>query len=364
MSHAQVIDVRTPSRRYQVHVGERLIGELGRLTRAVCPKAAKAQVISDSNVAPLYANEVVSVLADAGLSCTVQTFEAGEASKNIHTLSSLLEGLASDGLTRDDIVVALGGGVVGDIAGLAAAMYLRGCAVVQLPTSLLAMVDSSVGGKCAVDLKAGKNLAGAFWQPSLVVADLSLLDSLSHELFADSCGEIIKYGVIADAALFLELEADPIAAKDVGKERLVRIVARSIEIKRSVVEADEREGGLRQILNFGHTLGHAIEAASDFKLGHGSSISAGMCIIARASARMGWCSEVTARRIEDVVCAHGLPTDTDIDAETLLSFATHDKKRRADHLNVVVPREIGRVELGNITIEGLREIIDLGCESR
>ena len=216
---------------------------------------------------------VVSVLADAGLSCTVQIFEAGEASKNIHTLSSLLEGLASDGLTRDDIVVALGGGVVGDIAGLAAAMYLRGCAVVQLPTSLLAMVDSSVGGKCAVDLRAGKNLAGAFWQPSLVVADLSLLDSLSHELFADSCGEIIKYGVIADAALFLELEADPIAAKDVGKERLVRIVARSIEIKRSVVEADEREGGLRQILNFGHTLGHAIEAASDFRLGHGSSIS-------------------------------------------------------------------------------------------
>lgn len=355
-----VIKVNTPSRSYDVVVGQGVIDEVGDLTRKACGGSV-ACVISDSNVAPLYANAVAESLEAAGYRTTLQVFPAGEQHKRLSILSDLLEGLAESELSRDDVVVAVGGGVTGDMGGLAGALYLRGCKVVQVPTSLLAMVDSSVGGKTAVDLEAGKNLAGAFFQPSLVVADVDCLDTLTPALFTDSCGEVIKHGVIRDAELFRRLVSKPINAPDFDPAELQSVIVRNIEIKRDVVDQDERERGLRQILNFGHTIGHAIEAASDFRLGHGSSVAAGMCCIARASARMGWCPDEVATDIVSAVEAYGLPTDTSEDHDTLFSYAVHDKKRHGTTVNVVVPLAIGSVEVRKLSLEEFRHLIDLGC---
>ena len=356
----RTVRVETPSRGYDVVLGQGVMDEVGERTRGACGGSA-ACVISDSNVAPLYANAVAESLVAAGYRATIQIFPAGESNKRVSTLSDLLEGLATAELSRDDVVVALGGGVTGDMAGLAAALYLRGCKVVQVPTSLLAMVDSSVGGKTAVDLEAGKNLAGAFFQPSLVVADVDCLDTLTPALLTDSCGEVIKHGAIRDEALFDRIASDPINRPDHDPTDLLDVIARNVEIKRDVVDQDERERGLRQILNFGHTIGHAIEAASDFGLGHGSCVAAGMCCIARASARMGWCDGEVAERIVAAVDAYGLPTDTAVDHDVLLAYAVHDKKRHGATVNVVVPRAIGDVEVRTVTIPEFAHLIDLGC---
>ena len=354
------VRVSTPSRSYDVLIGQGVIDEVGALTRKACGGSA-ACVIADDNVAPLYANAVAESLADAGYRTTLQVFPAGERHKRLSTLSDLLEGLAVAELPRDGVVVAVGGGVSGGMGGLAAALYLRGCKGVQVPTSLLAMVDSSVGGKTAVDLEAGKNLAGAFFQPSLVVADVDCLDTLTPELFTDSCGEVIKHGVIRDEALFRSLAAHPINAEGFDRQELADVIRRNVQIKRDVVDADEQEHGRRQTLTLGHTLGHAIEAASDFRLGHGSCVAAGLCCVARASARLGWCEQDVADRIVACVEAYGLPTNTDIDHETLLEYAARDKKRRPDGVTLVVPTRIGAVELRKVSLEELRHVIDLGC---
>lgn len=354
------VQVDTPSRSYAVTVGRGVLDQVGPLCRQAAGGEVAA-IISDSNVAPLYAARVSTSLAQAGYQTTTLSFPAGEQNKRFHVLEGLLEGLAEAELSRDDVIVAVGGGVTGDMAGLAAALYLRGIKVVQVPTSLLAMVDSSVGGKTAVDLEHGKNLAGAFFQPHAVIADIDCFQTLSHELFTDSCGEVIKHGVLADPALFDEMSARPLNAPGYSPDDLVRIVARNIEIKRDVVNADETERGLRQTLNLGHTLGHAIEAASDFSLGHGSSVAAGLSCITRAAAAKGWCSHETSERIDACVRAFGLPTDTEVDHETLLRFACHDKKRHGSTVNVVVPLRIGAVEVRKLTLDELAELIDLGC---
>lgn len=360
ISEPITIAVHTPSKNYDVVVGQGLLDTVGALTKPLCT-GTQAYLISDSNVAPLYADAVAASLTAAGFNCKLHIFPAGEQSKNADTLVELLEGLASSGLTREDLVVALGGGVCGDLAGLAAALYLRGCKVIQIPTSLLAMVDSSVGGKTAIDLKAGKNLAGAFWQPSLVVADIDCLDTISADLLRDSCGEVIKHAVLADPQLFDTLLAHPFNAANFDAHEMVRIVARNVEIKRNVVDADEKESGLRQTLNLGHTIGHAIEAASDFNVGHGSCVAAGLCCMAWAAAKKSWCTVELAQQIEQLVVAFGLPHDTTIDHETLFNYAIHDKKRHADGVNIIVPISIGKVEIRRVSLDELRELIDLGC---
>ncbi len=360
MSIVRTVAVRTPSRAYDVLVGRGLLDEVGPVTHDAAGGEVAA-VISDSNVAPLYARRVADSLEGAGYRTHLLTFPAGEQNKRLSTLETLLEGLAQAGLSRDDVIVALGGGVTGDMAGLAAALYLRGIKVVQVPTSLLAMVDSSVGGKTAVDLAHGKNLAGAFFQPHAVIADVDCFDTLSHELFTDSCGEVIKHGVLADPALFDDITDHPINAPGYARDDLARIVARNVEIKRDVVNADETERGLRQTLNLGHTLGHAIEAASDFALGHGSSVAAGLCCVARAAAALGWSDASVAERIETATRAFGLPVDTSVDHQTIFRYATHDKKRHGATVNLVVPVAIGSVEIRRITLEELRDVIAAGC---
>lgn len=363
-SGERAVRVSAASGAYDVHVGAGVLARAGAIAREAAG-GGRCCVVTETNVGPLYAEELEASLASAGYEVAPKlTFPAGEPSKNLGTLAGLLEGLAERGLTRDDVIVALGGGVTGDVAGLAAALYLRGCPVVQVPTSLLAMVDSSVGGKTAVDLPAGKNLAGAFWQPSAVVADVRCLSTVSPELFRDSCGEVVKHAVLADARMLDDLTRAPLTEPGVGEARLVDVVARNVEIKRDVVDADERERGLRQTLNLGHTLGHAIESASGFSLGHGSCVAAGLCMVSRASARMGWCSEETAARIVACVEAHGLPTGSDVPAETLMGYVGHDKKRHGDSVNLVVPVEPDRVEVRRVALGELARIVELGRGAR
>lgn len=354
------IDVPTPTKRYQCHVGTGILSDVGAYAREAAGGTA-ACIVSDSHVAPLYADAVASSLEKAGYRTVRSVFSAGEEHKRLSTLEKILEDMADGSLTRDDIVVAVGGGVTGDMGGLAAALYQRGIEVVQVPTSLLAMVDSSVGGKTAVDLPEGKNLVGAFWQPASVVADVSCFKTISPDLFRDSCGEVIKHAVLADPDLFSRLEKKPLTTPGLTDAELSDIVARNIEIKRDVVATDEKEHGRRQVLNLGHTIGHAVEAASDFKLGHGSCVAIGLCCMAWAAAKKGWCTEATAERIEALVRAHGLATDTALPHETILSFAAHDKKRHASSVNIAVPEAIGTVSLKRISLDELKELIDLGC---
>lgn len=359
----QTIPVHASSRNYEVTVARNNLDQVGTAARAAA-KGSNAFIVSDTNVYPLWAAPVEASLKAAGFNVSCATFLAGEARKNLGTLSDILEAMADVPLSRDDIVIALGGGVVGDIAGFAAATYMRGIQVLQVPTSLLAMVDSSVGGKTAVDLRGGKNLAGAFWQPSAVYASIECLSTISPELLTDSCGEVIKHGVLADPDLFSDLEASPIntrnATGELNYERLERVVARNIEIKRDVVDQDEKEQGLRQTLNLGHTIGHAIEAANDYKLGHGSSVAAGMCFIARACAKLGICPEQEAARIVACVAAHGLPTTSDIKTELLYTYALADKKRHGETINVNMIKRIGEVYVEKMPLEQFKELIELG----
>ena len=357
----RLVHVSAASADYDVTVGAGTLLELGRIAREAAG-GSRCCVVSETNVAPLYADAAEASLARAGYDVARRiVFSAGEQSKRIGTLGEILEALAERELTRGDTVVALGGGVTGDMAGLAAALYLRGVDVVQVPTSLLAMVDSSVGGKTAVDLSAGKNLAGAFWQPAAVVADVRCLASVPADLFRDSCGEVVKHAVLADAALLDELTARPLTADQLDEHRLVDVVARNVAIKRDVVNADERESGVRQTLNLGHTIGHAIEAASDFARGHGSCVAAGLCMMARACARRGWCGDETAARIEACVAAHGLPTGCEVPVGELMRYIAHDKKRRGSGVNIVVPVEVGGCEVRRVSLEELRELVELGC---
>ncbi len=359
-NNERIVEVATPSRSYNVHVGCGILDGIGAVTRAAAG-GERACIITETNVGPLYAARVEASLAEAGYQVSTLTFPAGEQNKRLSTLETLLEGLAQHELTRDDVVIALGGGVTGDMAGLAAAMYLRGIQVVQAPTSLLAMVDSSVGGKVAVDLAHGKNLCGFFWQPSAVVADVECLHSISRELYTDSIGEVVKHAVLADPAMLDELTSRPMNGEGYPDELIASIVARNVSIKRDVVNADEKERGLRQTLNLGHTIGHGIEAASDFALGHGSSVAAGLCCMARAACTKGWCKPETRDAIIAAMAAQGLPTDTDLDHDVIFDYMTHDKKRHGDTMNIVVPEQIGKVGVLKVTLAELRELVDLGC---
>lgn len=360
MSVTETVRVKTPSRAYDVVVGRELLDGLGSRVRAACG-GDLAYVVTDEHVMPHWGRAVRRSLRRAGYGVSGSVIPAGEASKCARLWERLTEHVAEAQLTRDDVVVALGGGVVGDLAGFVAATYLRGCKVVQVPTSLLAMVDSSVGGKTAIDVPQGKNLVGAFLQPSLVVADVDCLSTLSRDQLTDSCGEVIKHAVLADPELFERISETPVNSEGLDPDELARIVARNVEIKRDVVDADERERGVRQTLNLGHTIGHAIEAASGYAWGHGSCVAAGMCMMARATEAKGWSEPSYTRRLTACVEAHGLPTGCDFDADTLFSFARHDKKRHGTTVNVVVARDVGDVGVRAVSLDTLRELVALDC---
>ena len=346
---------------YAVTIGPGLLRDCGARLKEVLPPCRIA-VVTDSTVGPLYLEAVTESLKAAGFPVSAFTFPAGEGSKNFETLSDILEFLATEHLTRSDCLVALGGGVVGDMAGFAAACYLRGIRCVQLPTTLLSAVDSSVGGKTAIDLKAGKNLAGAFLQPAAVLCDTDCLRTLPPAVFADGAAEAIKTGVLCDESLFALFEDGTLKA-DPGS-----VVARCVACKAGVVERDEKEQGERKLLNLGHTVGHAIEKCSGYAIPHGHAVAAGLAIMARASARLGWMSpeglrQNDAERICSTLRLTGLPVSTEYAPEALAEAALADKKRSGDAITIVVPKEIGHCELMNIPVSELLFVIGTGWEA-
>ena len=341
------------SKEYDVWIGGGLLAQAGRRIMAACG-GETAALVADDTVGKLYGGTVERSLKAAGYATVARfVFPHGEQSKTMKTYASLLDALAEAKLTRSDVVVALGGGVTGDMAGFAAATYLRGVRFAQIPTSLLAMVDSSVGGKTAVNLPAGKNQAGAFYQPDVVLCDVDALQTLPTEIFRDGCAEMIKHGIIADAELLAMLDG-PL------QPRMEEIIARNVTIKRDIVAMDERDTGARQILNFGHTIGHAIEKHSDYKVPHGKAVAIGMAIASRGAWRMGFCGEECHAGIVAMLELFGLPHETDILPERLIEAALSDKKRSGKRITEVIPERIGKCALHSFSLEELEGFIRLG----
>lgn len=351
-----IIDINTAAP-YKAIIGSGLIrksGELIRSSKAVSERAETAAIITDDAVGPLYADTVAESLEDAGFKVIIYTVPNGEASKNIHSYADILGFLAENHVTRTDFIVALGGGVIGDLAGFAAATFLRRIDFIQIPTTLLAAVDSSVGGKTGIDLDSGKNLAGAFYQPKLVICDMDCFETLPDEVFTEGCAEIIKYGVLGDERLFAHLEQQ---AKDFDREY---VVSRCIEMKRDIVVEDEFDTGLRQLLNLGHTLGHAVEKLSGFGMYHGMAVAVGMAAVARAAARTGRCSEECAGRIVSVLTRFGLPTACEYPMDKLFKLMQSDKKRKGASISVVIPRSIGSCDIVSMPLEDMRKFMEAG----
>lgn len=341
------------SRNYDVLIGSGLLNTLGSHAAAM-KKAKKVCIVSETNVWPLYGEAAKKSLRDAGLEVTEFVFPAGEASKNGETFLALLNHLATSPLTRSDLIVALGGGVVGDLAGFAAASFLRGIPFIQVPTTLLAAVDSSVGGKTAIDLPAGKNLAGAFYQPSLVLCDTDTLNTLSPEVFRDGCAEVIKYGVLYDPDLFAHL-----SEKGLNFDRET-VITRCVELKRDVVAEDEFDTGARMRLNLGHTVGHGIEAQSHFEISHGTAVGMGMAIVSRAGCVYGICDRATRDAVLEVLDKFGLPCSCGYTAESLYTSALSDKKRSGGTVNLIIPERIGFCRIAPTPVSEIQSFIEAG----
>lgn len=335
------------SKSYNIHIGSGLLPEIGKYVQQL-GKAQKVCIITEDTVFPLYGEAVRASLEQAGFSVSIFQFPAGEESKNGSRFLEALNYLSEQQLTRSDMVLALGGGVVGDLAGFTAACYLRGIRFVQVPTTLLAAVDSSVGGKTAIDLPGGKNLAGAFWQPSLVLCDTDVLTSLPLEVFRDGCSEVIKYGILYDPTLFSTLEATGL---DFDREA---VIARCVELKRNVVMEDELDTGSRMKLNLGHTIGHGVETRSNFALSHGKSVAIGIAMISRAVN----CPD--AGRIIALLEKFGLPTRTDYPAKDIYHYTLSDKKRTGGTVNLIVPKAIGDCAIVSTPVETLKLMIKAG----
>ena len=343
---------------YAVTIGPGLLKDCGARLRETIPPCRMA-VVTDSVVGALYLETVQESLKAAGYDVSACEFPAGEENKNFHTLSDILEFLAKERLTRTDCLVALGGGVVGDMAGFAAACYLRGIRYVQMPTTLLAAVDSSVGGKTAIDLRAGKNLAGAFLQPAAVLCDTECLNTLPQPVLAGGAAEAVKTAVLSGAGLFDRMEDGGFRFLE-----LEPVIAACVQYKAGVVERDEKEQGERKLLNLGHTVGHAIEKCSGYTIPHGHAVAAGLAIISRSAARLGWMPEARdARRICSALADLGLPVSTEFSPEALAEAALADKKRAGDSITIVVPKSIGACELMQIPVSELLFVIGTGWEA-
>ena len=330
---------------YDVLVGAGLLEETGKLIAGVDSKIQKLMIVSDSNVAPLYMTQLRGFLEAAGFEVFDFVFEAGEKSKTLNTVGDILGALAKAAFTRTDAIVALGGGVATDMAGFAASIFLRGIKVFQIPTSLLAQVDASVGGKTGVDLPEGKNLVGAFWQPSLVIADTALLASLDDVLFTEGMAEVIKYAFIWDEDFYKML----LNRVTKNSPELEEVVARCIQIKADVISQDEHDNGLRQLLNFGHTIGHVIEARSNFTVSHGFAVAKGMERISRRSP--------VHDALVQMLKLYELPCDDPISADQIMAGIMNDKKKRGSNITAVVVNKIGKGELKLMPVEEFRNYL-------
>ena len=339
---------------YDVLIAPGILDLLGENVRKTLPRAKTAAVITDSNTGELYLARCINSLREAGLDICSFSVPAGEASKSGAQYISLLNLLAEKRITRSDVIIALGGGVVGDLAGFVAATYLRGTPFVQVPTTLLAMVDSSVGGKTAIDLPAGKNLAGAFYQPSLVLCDTDALNTLPDMVFRDGSAEVIKYGMLGSAELL------DIIPKYREPGCLDAIIAKCIAMKRDIVQKDEFDTGERMLLNFGHTIGHAIEKLSGYEISHGFAVAVGMAVDTRAAVRKNLCPPECLEILKQLLAQFDLPDSTGFSPEELYRAALHDKKRAGDEITIIVPRTLGLSELRKIPAASLLDWIETG----
>ena len=316
---------------YDILIGHDLISKIGEFLKPVF-SPRHVCVITDSTVNGLYAQVVMTSLIESGYHTSKILFPSGEHSKNLTTYSNILEALADEGLTRSDLVLALGGGVVCDLAGFAAGTYMRGINYVVVPTTLQASIDTAIGGKTGINLLGGKNLAGVFWQPSLVVCDSKIYETLPNEILLEGIAEATKNAVIAEAGLLDQIR----------KHNYEYVIERCISIKKSLVEADERETSLRQLLNFGHTIGHGIEKLSSYTVTHGQAVAKGM--------------------ITEILKEFGFDTSLDYNAKDIYKLALKDKKIRDGQINIIVPDSIGKCTLRKLSLPELNELITLGLK--
>lgn len=337
------------SHAYDVCIENGLLDRIGSLSAALLP-GKTAALITDETVNALYGDRAAQALEGAGFAVHRLVLPAGEETKCLTRLGEVLEFLASRRLTRTDAVFALGGGVIGDLAGFAAAVYLRGIRYVQIPTTLLAAVDSSVGGKTAIDLSVGKNLAGAFHQPAAVFCDPELLSTLPRETFSDGCAEVVKYAVLA---------GEPLASllQDPSNADWARIITECVSVKRDIVQADEFDTGERMLLNLGHTFGHAIEQASGLSVTHGKGVAIGTVAASRLSAHLGLCDPSLPTRIAELLTRYGLPVESPFPAAELEAHMLSDKKRAGKTIRLVLPERFGRCLLRETAVDELPALL-------
>lgn len=345
------------SKEYDVIIGQGLLDQCGELVKKSV-KADTVALVAGSNVFPLYGEKVTASLEKAGFRVVSHVIPAGEEYKSLSTFTEIIEFFAQNHLTRSDAAIALGGGVTGDMTGFASACYRRGIDYVQIPTTLLAAVDSSVGGKTAVDLPEGKNLVGAFHQPSLVICDTDTFSTLPEDIFTEGCGEVIKYGLLADSEFFYELFDNDI------KDNIEDVITKCVSMKRDIVNEDEFDTGKRALLNLGHTFGHAVEALSRYQMLHGCAVAIGMMMVTRAAVYKGMCSRDAYEELKQLLEKNGLPTETNFTAEDILRVTLSDKKIKGKGCDLIVPEDVGKCVIHNVPVDSLYEWISLGLGKR
>lgn len=345
---------------YEIYIGRDILNQIGMIIGKTEPHS-RCVTITDSNVSALHGKRFLNALSEMEIQCDMIEFPAGETSKNINVTLDIIRKLLNLGVDRKSVLIALGGGVVGDIVGFVASTYMRGIPYIQVPTTLLAQVDSSIGGKTGLDLPEGKNLLGSFFQPKGVFIDLSFLQTLPRREFSNGMAEIVKYGIIEDTELFNLLESEVKAVRDCDMTLMEMIIGRSCRIKKSIVEIDEKEAGIRRILNFGHTIGHAIEAESDYLLSHGEAVSIGMAAAADISEKLRYLPSGDRERIENLIEALGLPCRIPgyLSTEKIMSRLKTDKKKHGDFINFVLLKKIGEPFVSSeVPDEIIREAIN------
>lgn len=345
-------------REYDILINNNILKDAGKLISNISEAASgkKICLISDNTVFDIFGDTVIKSLESSGFDVYKIIFPPGENTKSFYCYEKILEYLAYNDFSRTDLLLALGGGVIGDLTGFAAATYLRGIDFVQVPTTLLSAVDASVGGKTAINLKSGKNLAGAFHQPILVLFDSDTLITLPNDMYKDGMSEIIKSGMISDKKLF-----DSIAKSDnQSRQFILKCVISAIKVKRALVEADEKEQGLRKLLNFGHTMAHAIEICSEYSISHGHSVAIGMVTCAKAAEKLRMVNKPSSEILEKVLRGYGIDTSCPYNAYELAKVALKDKKRKGNLITLIIPLEIGECAAIDMEIDKLEEFFELG----
>lgn len=348
------INIKTTNT-YSIEIERNLIENMG-LKMLRFTKVKKVCIITDVNVHNLYTKHLTDSLTNTGFEVHKLVFDCGEETKSLENLERILEYLAEEQFTRTDMLIALGGGVIGDLTGFAASVYLRGIDYIQMPTTLLAAVDSSVGGKTAINLRSGKNLAGSFWQPKGVYFDTATLETLPKSELQNGLSEIIKAGMILDESIFTLLEESDISQFGAFIEE---IIVKAVTVKKNIVELDEREEGLRKMLNLGHTIGHAIEKASNYEISHGRAVAMGTYAITMIAEFKGWTTDVICSRLSKIYEKYQYDLKCPYTAEELANIALRDKKRQGDLITLAIPQEIGKCRLMDIPCDQLQDLFEL-----